>query len=103
MLLFEVFDEDTVSHELIGKAEVTMGDIMLAKKRTFCCALVHDKLFQGTLKIKADLVNISEDTIKLAFAGNVVSNKFICFGFDNPYMIIERARLYTEQEMAAIK
>ena len=55
------------------------------------------------MKIKADLVNISDDTIKLAFTGNVISNKFLCFGFDNPYVLIERARLYTEQEMAEKK
>lgn len=60
---------------------------------------MHKKHLRGTLKIKADCVNISQDSIKIHFLGNLVSKKFFCCGFDNPYLLIERARLLTTQEI----
>ena len=54
-LLFEVWDDDDIEGELIGRAEMLMQDVMMAPKQTFCCALVHKKVFRGTLKIRAIL------------------------------------------------
>ena len=71
----------------------------MASKATFCTALVHKKLLRGTLKIKADAVCVSNDSIKIHFTGNLVSKKFYCCGYDNPYLLIERARMMTEADL----
>lgn len=93
-LLFEVWDEDDdVDHELIGKTELQLSTIMQAPRLEFCCALTHKKLLRGTIKIKADCVIVSNDTIKLHLNGELKSRKFLCCGTDNPYLYVERARL----------
>ena len=98
-LKFEVFDDDGSENELIGMAEIQLSHIMMAPKATFCTALVHKKLLRGTLKIKADAVCVSNDSIKIHFTGNLVSKKFYCCGYDNPYLLIERARMMTEADL----
>ena len=55
---------------------------------------------RGQIKIKADCVNVTGDTFKLQFSGEVTSKKFFCCGEDNPYLLFERARLLTEREQA---
>ena len=51
------------------------------------------------MKIKADFVNVSGDSLKIHFMGNLVSKKFLCCGFDNPYLLVERARLMTAEDL----
>lgn len=46
----------------------------------------------GTLKIKADCINKSDDTTKFLCRAQLVSRKWLCCGKDNPYLLIERAR-----------
>ena len=71
---------------------------MGAQGQKFCCPLTIKKYLRGTLKIKADSVNISHDTIKIHFGADLVSKKYFCCGYDNPYLLIERARLLNEAE-----
>ena len=99
-LKFEVWDDDGDDSELIGMAELQLSDIMDAPGQKFCCALVHKKHLRGTLKIKADSVNVSQDTIKIHFLGNLESKKYFCCGYNNPYLLIERARLLSAGEIA---
>ena len=99
-LLFEVWDDDESNSELIGKAEVKLSDIMRAPKKQFTCALVHKKHLRGTLQIKVDSVNVSEDAIDIHFNADLVSKKYFCCGFDNPYLLIERARLMNDEDVA---
>ena len=71
-LLFEVWDEDDdTEHELIGKTELQLSTIMQAPKQEFCCALTQKKQLRGTIKIKADCVIVSDDTIKLHLNGDL--------------------------------
>ena len=98
-LLFEVWDHDELDSELIGSTEILFHDILVAPKQNFNSALVHKKLLRGTLKIKADFVNVSSDSLKIHFMGDLVSRKFLCCGFDNPYLLVERARLMTAEDL----
>lgn len=43
------------------------------------------------------------DTLKIHFIGDIVSQKFLCCGTDNPYLLIERARLLDDNELAERK
>ena len=70
-----------------------LSELMGAPQATMMGTLVKDRCHRGTLKIKADPVNLSEDTIKFHTTASVVSKKYLCCGFDNPYMLIERARV----------
>lgn len=98
---FKVWDDDDIGdNELIGTAEILLKDIVQAPSKLFSCALVHKKDHRGTLRIKADVVSASNDMLKIHFNGNIVSRKFLCCGCDNPYLLIERARLLTEEEQA---
>ena len=100
-LLFEVYDDDDdEDHELIGKCEVRLSDIISAPKMKFVCALVHRKVLRGTLQIKVDIVNLKDDTIDMDWTGDLVSKTYYCCGFDNPYILIERARLLTREDLA---
>lgn len=63
-LLFEVWDDGDFEKDLIGSAEIKLTDIMMAPKQTYTCALVHKKQLRGTLKVKADIVNKTGDTLK---------------------------------------
>jgi hypothetical protein len=49
--------------------------------------------FAGTLKIQGDVVRKTEDIIKFQIRGILKSRKFLCFGFDNPYLLIERGKI----------
>jgi len=50
----------------------------------------------GTLKIKADFVIESKDSIEFHCLGDLVSKRIFCCGIDNPYLLIERARTLEE-------
>jgi hypothetical protein len=50
------------------------------------------KKHRGTLIIRADKVYDCVDTAKLAFIGVIKSKRFLCYGSDNPYILIERSR-----------
>lgn len=99
-LRFEVWDEDMKCSELIGACDIFLREIMNAPNRKFSSALVHKKDLRGTLEIKADLVSSSNDFLQIHFFGSIKSRKFLCCGADNPYLLIERARLLTEEELA---
>ena len=99
-LCFEVWDDDEEEAELIGMAELRLSEVMNAPGQKYCCPLTIKKYLRGTLKIKADSVNISQDKINLQFGANLVSKKYFCCGYDNPYLLIERARLLNETEYA---
>lgn len=106
VLLFTVYDEDlnddnidAINGDVIGSAEIVMADIMNMPRQVFTSALVHKKALRGTLKIKADVVSFSNDSIKLQFLGDVKSTKFLCCGSDNPYLLIERARMMSAKEI----
>lgn len=64
--LWEVYDfDDDNDFELIGSAEVLLSDILRAPKSTYQATLVNDGKHSGTLKVKADVLNVSGDTIKI--------------------------------------
>lgn len=48
---------------------------------------------RGKLKIQADAIKKTEDIIKFQITGNLKSRKFLCFGVDNPYLMIERGKI----------
>ena len=49
--------------------------------------------------MRADFVNMSEDSISFHCNADLVSLKTLCCGFDNPYILIERARLKHEESV----
>ena len=59
----------------------------------YSVALVQKTMLRGTLSVKADFVNMSDDSIDFKCRGDLVSKKTLCCGYDNPYIMIERARL----------
>ena len=100
-LLFEVWDDDYgEDNELIGATEVLFSDIIFAPKRMFTCALISKKRLRGNIEIRADFINISNDKIEMHIRGELVSQKYFCCGGNNPYLLIERARLMNDQEIA---
>ena len=99
-MLFEIWDDDEVERELIGSCETTLSEIMVAPKMTIMATLVRNSRHHGTLKIKADPVNLTDDTIKLLLSAKLISKKYLCCGFDNPYVLIERARINHDVELA---
>lgn len=93
-LKFEVMDEDdSNNHDLIGNTETSLTEILLCPKQTFKKNLVAGKKKnRGLLTVRADKVYDCVDEAKLAFTGNIVTSKVLCYGSDNPYILIERAR-----------
>ena len=47
---------------------------------------------RGTLKIWADTIKKTDDSIKFQICADLRTKKWLCFGSDNPYLLIERAR-----------
>jgi hypothetical protein len=41
------------------------------------------------------------DTVNIAFSGKIKTNKVLCFGEDNPYLLIERARSLENKNLDA--
>ena len=50
-------------------------------------------MHRGTLKVRADVVVPSFDNIKFHCFAELTSKRFLCCGVDNPYFLIERARI----------
>lgn len=48
--------------------------------------------------MKADIVNSSADNLRFLARSELVPHKWMCFGFDNPYLLIERARLLSKEQ-----
>ena len=70
-----------------------LSELMAAPKQTMLGTLVHKACHRGTLKIKADPVNLTDDSMSFHCSAEVDSKKYLCCGFDNPYILIERARV----------
>ena len=93
-LKFEVYDDDDDGkHELIGDIETTIIEIMIADKLTLTRPLQFaGKKNRGILTVRADTVTDCDDEAKLAFIAKIKSHKILCYGSDNPYLMIERSR-----------
>lgn len=68
---------------------------MMAQNQTVTSNLEHKDKPEATcgqLMIFADSVNASEDVIKFQVSAMLKSKKILCFGNDNPYLLVERAR-----------
>ena len=48
--------------------------------------------------MRADWLNISQDTLDFEVSAFLISNTILCCGTDNPYILIERARVLNEPE-----
>jgi hypothetical protein len=72
-----------------------LSEIMMAENQTVNVNLYHKEkpgAIRGYLKVFADSVKTTEDLIKFQICANLKSKKVLCFGCDNPYLLIERAR-----------
>ena len=54
--------------------------------------LVADGKSRGVFKVRADIIQKTDDKIKFQICAGLKSKKFLCFGANNPYLLIERAR-----------
>ena len=98
-MLFEVWDDDENEKELIGATEIMLSELMAAPKQQLVGTLVKDGKHRGTLKIKGDSVSLSDDSITFHCTADVVTKKYLCCGFDNPYILFERARVNPGYEL----
>jgi C2 domain len=91
---FEVLDDDEdEDYDMIGYYETTLAEIMMAPKQLVKAKIaIEKKPDRGTLIIRADQVYDCVDDAKLSIKGSIKSNKILCYGSDNPYVLIERAR-----------
>jgi len=91
---FEVLDDDEdENYDMIGYYETTLADIMMAPKQLVKAKIaIEKKPDRGTLIIRADQVYDCVDDAKLSMKGRIKSNKILCYGSNNPYVLIERAR-----------
>jgi len=91
---FEVLDDDEdENYDMIGYYETTLAEIMMAPKQLVKAKIaIEKKPDRGTLIIRADQVYDCVDDAKLSIKGSIKSNKILCYGSDNPYVLIERAR-----------
>jgi hypothetical protein len=58
---------------------------------------------RGQIKIWADTVNKTSDSVKFQINGCFRSSRWLCFGSDNPYLQIERARQKRSAEDDMVK
>ena len=95
-LFFQVWNfNHKTSRDLIGEAECRLTDIMMAPNQCINMKLTiktKPGVARGYLKVFADSVKITSDVIKFQIIGKLHSKKLLCFGSDNPYLMIERAR-----------
>jgi hypothetical protein len=47
---------------------------------------------RGEMIIYADTMKKTDDSVKFQICASLRTKKFLCFGTDNPYLLIERAR-----------
>lgn len=50
------------------------------------------KEIRGSFCVFADSIKQTEDIIKFQITGDLKTKKIMCFGSDNPYLLIERSR-----------
>lgn len=56
----------------------------------------------GKIKVYADPNTATEETIKFQMRAELKSVKVMCFGQDNPYLKIERAKLLYRKEFETV-
>jgi hypothetical protein len=54
---------------------------------------------RGVFTVRADTVFDCDDEAKLAFNASFKSHKILCYGEDNPYLMIERSRNLEDKQM----
>lgn len=73
---------------------------MIAPKLTLTRNLdFPGKKKRGVFTVRADTVYDCDDEAKLAFNANFKSHKILCYGADNPYLMIERSRNFEDMQM----
>lgn len=81
---------------MIGETIIQLSQLMMSEKQTIQKKLYNlqesDKV-RGKIKIQADAIKKTEDIIKFQITANLQSRKFLCFGEDNPYLMIERGKI----------
>lgn len=98
-LKFDVFDEDSSGeHDLIGYIETTLAQILAAEDWVFNGVLLYQAKYRGNIQVKADFVNECDDDATIQLKADLVTRKWLCFGVDNPYILIERARCLINKE-----
>ena len=95
-LYFQVWNYNTATdRDLIGEIKLKLSEIMttsgLSVTKTLMLPSKPDKS-RGGLKIRGDKLKTTEDRVKFQLCSNLRSKKFMCFGANNPYLLIERAR-----------
>lgn len=102
LIKFCVLDWDDIGdHELVGEFETTFAEIMMSPKQTLISELrLGEKRNRGMLTVQADQVKKCVDEAKLTFSGQLKSQKFLCLGSDNPYLIIERSRMLENEDLS---
>jgi hypothetical protein len=63
---------------------------------------MSDNRLRGTLKVRADWLNVSGDTLDFECQAFLVSKRVLCCGTDNPFILFERARVLNEPEVPAL-
>ena len=113
-LLFQVFNyNDQSSQDLIGEVEISLSKLMLQPEQTMKLKLVlpesksgtrkiRNRNNRGTLIVRADKIKKTEDIIKYQISADLKSQKFLCFGKDDPYLVIERARQNVLNDMVIV-
>lgn len=95
-LWFQVWHvESEDEKKLIGETTIKLSQLMMNDNQTLEQQLYNSAEGSkpaGRLKIQADCVRKSEDIIKFQITGNLKSRKFLCFGSDHPYLLIERGK-----------
>lgn len=103
-----IFHKDTELHfqvwhveseddkKLIGETIIQLSQLMMSEKQTINKKLYNlqeSEKVRGKIKIQADAIKKTEDIIKFQITANLHSRKFLCFGEDNPYLMIERGKI----------
>ena len=115
-LLFQVYNyNDQTSKDLIGEVEVSLSKLMMSKGQTMRLRLtlpesktkgkkVRNTTNRGTLIVRADKIKKTADIVKFQISADLNSKKFLCFGFNDPFLTIERSRqVETEQDQDLVK
>jgi hypothetical protein len=65
---------------------------MLSENWYYAGVLLYQAKYRGNIYVQADFVNECNDECKLQLKADLITRKFLCFGVDNPYLLIERSR-----------
>jgi hypothetical protein len=57
---------------------------------------------RGNFCVFADSIKATEDVIKFQITGDLISKKIMCFGTDNPYLLIERSRSVDKHDFVRV-